>query len=286
MYFESRGLRLHYRRWWVENALGVVVVSHGLGEHSGRYRQFASALNASGYSVYALDHCGHGQSPGRRGDIGDFADYSRDLCQFIRVVRHENAGLSLHLLGHSMGGVIACASIESSEENCSVDSLVLSAPAFVGTNEPSGLELRLLSLLGKVCPSLPLSNRLQVQWISRDPDVVDAYRKDDLVHNRITPRWYAGYRQVRERLLAHPEAIEVPCLLLVPEDDKLVDSAASCRWFDGLRGDVHRLCSFPGAYHEIFNEPGDGARALDLLVGHLNALSRRPSPAQRDLASL
>lgn len=285
MYFESRGSRLHYRRWWVENALGVVVISHGLGEHSGRYRLLAGALNAAGYSVYALDHWGHGLSPGRRGDIGDFADYSRDLCRFVRLVRHENPGRSLHLLGHSMGGVIACASVVFPVEDCAVDSLVLSAPAFVGAAEPRGLEARLLNLLAKLCPGLPLSNRLQAQWISRDPAVVDAYLSDDLVHRKITPRWYAGYRLMREWLLAGPGAVEIPVLLLVPEADRLVDVSASLRWFDGLQGDIHRLCRFPGAYHEIFNEPEEGGRALDLLVGHLNALSRHPSQALRDMAS-
>ncbi|QIL88762.1 lysophospholipase [Microbulbifer harenosus] len=285
MYFESREIRLHYRRWWVECALGVVVVSHGLGEHSGRYRRLAGELNARGYSVYVLDHYGHGQSPGRRGDVGDFFDYSRDLCRFVRLVRHENPGLSLHLLGHSMGGVIACASVVYPMDDCAVESLVLSAPAFVGANEPSGVEFGLLKLLGHICPGLPLSNRLQTQWISRDPDIVEAYRGDELVHGRITPRWYAGYRRVREQLLAQPEALKIPCLLLLPEQDMLVDVSASHRWFNGLSGSVHRLCRFPGAYHEIFNEPEDGDKALDLLVGHLNALSRSPSPALRDAVS-
>ncbi|WP_105101360.1 alpha/beta hydrolase [Microbulbifer pacificus] len=285
MYFESRGFRLHYRRWWVESALGVVVVSHGLGEHSGRYRRLAGELNARGYSVYALDHYGHGQSPGRRGDVGDFADYARDLCRFIRLVKHENPAQSLHLLGHSMGGVIACASVVYPAEDCAVDSLVLSAPAFVGAREPAGIEARLLKLLARVCPGLPLSNRLQAEWICRDPEVVRGYRDDELVHGRVTPRWFAGYQRMRTRLLAKPDAVTVPCLLLLPEQDRLVDASASHRWFDGLSGSVHRLCRFPGAYHEIFNEPEDGDRALDLLVGHLNALSRSPSQALRDMAS-
>lgn len=285
MYFESREIRLHYRRWWVESALGVVVVSHGLGEHSGRYRRLAGELNARGYSVYALDHYGHGQSPGRRGDIGDFFDYSRDLCRFVRLARHENPGLSLHLLGHSLGGVIACASVTYPMEDCNVESLVLSAPAFAGANEPAGVESWALKLMSHICPGLPLSNRLQPRWISRDPEIVEAYRSDDLVHGRITPRWYAGYLQMRNLLLAQPQALEIPCLLLLPEQDMLVDASTSRRWFDRLPGSVHRLCRFPGAYHEIFNEPEDGDRALDMLVGHLNALSRSPSPAQRDAVS-
>lgn len=281
MYFESRGIRLHYRRWWVESALGVVVVSHGLGEHSGRYRGLARALNAHGYSVYALDHFGHGQSPGRRGDIEDFSFYSEDLSHFIRLVRHENPEQSVHLLGHSMGGVIACDAVASKIYDCAVESLILSAPAFAGSNEPGAIEVGVIRLLARVCPSLSLSNRLQSAWISRDPDVVQDYCDDDLVHNRVTPRWFLGYREARERLLAQPEAIGVPSLMLLPEGDRLVDPAVSRAWQAKLRGEEHQLCRFPGAYHEILNEPDVGEQALISLLDHLR--EHTPSSAQGGL---
>ncbi|WP_299599258.1 alpha/beta hydrolase [uncultured Microbulbifer sp.] len=278
MYFESRGIRLHYRRWWVESALGVVVVSHGLGEHSGRYRMLARALNAQGYSVYALDHFGHGQSPGRRGDIEKFSFYSEDLSHFIRLVRHENPEQSIHLLGHSMGGVIACSTLFSTEFDSAVDSLILSAPALTGSNEPGALELGLIRLLARVCPGLSLSNRLEPSWICRDPEVVRDYCADDLVHNRITPRWFLGYREAREQLLAHPEAIPAPSLMLLPEGDRLVDPAVSRQWQAQLEGDGHQLNVFAEAYHEVLNEPDVAEQALVSLLDHLSA--HTPSAAQ------
>lgn len=282
MYFESRSLRLHYRRWWVESALGVVVISHGLGEHSGRYRLQARYLNAHGYSVYALDHFGHGLSPGRRGDITNFGDYSADLCRFIRLVRHENPGLSVHLLGHSLGGVIACGSVVSTPgegvaKECSVDSLVLSAPAFAGCSEPGAVEAGLVRLLAKISPALSLSNRLNERWISSDPEVVEAYRADDLVHDRVTPRWFESYQQARSHLLAQAQSVTVPCLLLLPGDDKLVDATVSRDWFDCLPGRDHQLRVFPGAYHEVLNEPHAAEDALALLVEHLNTHSAPPA---------
>ncbi|WP_066962946.1 alpha/beta hydrolase [Microbulbifer sp. Q7] len=269
MFLESRGVRLHYRRWWVEHALGVVVIAHGLGEHSGRYRHLARALNAHGYSVYALDHAGHGQSEGRRGDIKDFSAYAEDLACCIRLVRHENPDQRIHLLGHSMGGVIACATVARAADGAQVDSLILSAPAFAGKSEPGKLEVGLIRLLAKVSPGLSLPNRLNPSYISRDPGTVQEYCSDDLVHDRVTPRWFLAYRKTRDQLLAHPEAIAIPTLTLLPEGDELVAPDVTRHWQQRLQGAQHRLRVFPGAYHEVFNEPDAAEQALTATLEHL-----------------
>lgn len=272
----SRGNRLHYRRWWVEGALGVVVVAHGLGEHSGRYRQLAQRLNRSGFSVYALDHYGHGLSEGVRGHIDDFAHYSEDLHHFIRLVKRDNASRGLHLFGHSMGGVVACG---CAVRYGGIDSLILSAPAFRGFREPGPLERRLVQRLAALAPRLTLPNRVDPRWLSRDSAVVEAYRADDLVHGRISLRWFVSF--LRERDYLHPRLPQItePCLLLLPEGDRVVDAATSRAWFERLGSRNKQLHVFPDAYHEVFNEVEEGPRAQELLVGHLESLLPMPEAA-------
>ncbi|SEA49643.1 alpha/beta hydrolase [Microbulbifer marinus] len=276
MEFVTRGNRLHFRRWWVERALGVVVISHGLGEHSGRYRQLARDLNRSGYSVYALDHYGHGLSDGKRGHIDDFAHYSADLHNFIRLVKQDNPGCGLHLLGHSMGGVIAtgCA-----VRHGGIDSLVLSAPGFRGATEPGGLELWLLQRLVKLLPSLALPNRLDIRGICRDEAVIAAYQADELVHDRVSLQWFSTFLREREFLYPRLSQITEPCLMLLPEGDRLVDVATSRAWFDRLGSRAKQLHVFPGAYHEVFNEVEEGVRARELLLQHLHSLLPTPVAA-------
>jgi len=283
MEFVSRGNRLHYRRWWVEGALGAVVVSHGLGEHSGRYRALARYLNGAGFSVYALDHYGHGQSDGRRGQIEDFAHYSEDLYQFLRLVRRDmaaepraGADRPLHLLGHSLGGVIAC--------GCAIrfggmDSLILSAPGFRGGSEPGALERWLVQRLVRVAPKLSLPNRIDPRWLSRDAAIVAAYRADPLVHNRVTLQWFNAFLREREFLQARLEQITVPTLVLLPEGDLAVDPHTTRGWFERLGSDAKRLHSFAGAYHELFNEVEEGPVARELLLQHLKALQPLPQAA-------
>jgi alpha-beta hydrolase superfamily lysophospholipase len=43
-------------------AQGVVMLSHGMAEHAGRYARLGEALNLAGYSLYAIDQRGHGRS--------------------------------------------------------------------------------------------------------------------------------------------------------------------------------------------------------------------------------
>lgn len=273
MDFVTRGNRLHYRRWWVEGALGVVVIAHGLGEHSGRYRQLAQYLNRSGFSVYALDHYGHGQSDGVRGHIDDFALYSEDLHHFIRLVKRDNAGRGLHLLGHSMGGVVACG---CAIRYGGIDSLTLSAPGFRGLNEPGGLELWLLQRLVKLLPRLTLPNRVDPSWLSRDESVVEAYKADDLVHGRVSLQWFDSFLRERDYLYPRLEQIAEPCLMLLPDGDRIVDSTASRDWFERLGSEAKELHVFPGAYHEVFNEAEEGPRARELLLQHLKTLLPMP----------
>lgn len=276
MEFVTRGNRLHYRRWWVEKALGVVVIAHGLGEHSGRYRQLARDLNRAGFSAYALDHYGHGLSDGKRGHIDDFAHYSEDLHAFTRLVKKDNPGCGLHLLGHSMGGVIACG---CAVRHGGIDSLVLSAPGFRGATEPGGLELWLLRRLVKLFPRLTLPNRLDIRGICRDESVVAAYRADELVHDRVSLQWFSTFLREREFLAPRLGQITEPCLLLLPEGDRLVDVATSRAWFERLGSQTKQLHAFPGAYHEVFNEVEEGVRARELLLQHLRALLPVPVTA-------
>ncbi|WP_444907595.1 alpha/beta hydrolase [Microbulbifer sp. SSSA008] len=270
MEFVTRGVTLYYRRWWIEEAVGVVVISHGLGEHSGRYSELAEDLNRAGYSVYALDHYGHGLSDGKRGDIEDFALYSEDLNEFISLVKSGNPGLGMHLLGHSMGAVIACGCAIRYK---SVDSLNLSAPGFRGKSEPKGLLLWLALFLARWLPGLALSSQINSQWISRSPDVVKRYVSDELVHHSISLRWFKTFLQEREFLSGRLDGISMPCLLLLPESDHIVDVELSRKWFGQVGSKNKQLHCFSRSYHEVFNEIEEGRLARELLLSHLNSVS-------------
>jgi alpha-beta hydrolase superfamily lysophospholipase len=87
--------------------VGVVVLSHGYAEHSGRYAHVARRLTDAGYAVYVLDHRGHGRSDGARAILSRFEHVRADLRELVRRAREAHPDLPTVLLGHSLGGLIA-----------------------------------------------------------------------------------------------------------------------------------------------------------------------------------
>ncbi len=75
-----RGLEIFWQSWQGDAPpRGVVVISHGAGEHSGRYERPALELAELGYPVYALDHRGHGRSGGPRALVDRLDNAAADL---------------------------------------------------------------------------------------------------------------------------------------------------------------------------------------------------------------
>lgn len=107
-----RGSRLHYEYYLCSDPVGAVVISHGFTESAEKFREMTYYFLQAGYSVFALDHRGHGKSYREVKNpswthIGKFQDYINDLDLFIqRIVSPNAVNLPLYLFGHSMGGAI------------------------------------------------------------------------------------------------------------------------------------------------------------------------------------
>jgi alpha-beta hydrolase superfamily lysophospholipase len=119
------GTRLAWRASSLDAPRASVLLSHGLGEHGGRYARLTAALEARGVAVHALDHRGHGRSGGTRGHADRFDDLVRDLEAFRRA--SLPAGVPTFLFGHSMGGLVALRHLQAHPE-VEWAGVVLSAP--------------------------------------------------------------------------------------------------------------------------------------------------------------
>ncbi|MGQ0574899.1 MAG: lysophospholipase [Pseudonocardia sp.] len=239
----------------------VLLLAHGLGEHSGRYATVVDTLVPDGWAVYGVDHRGHGRSGGRRAHVERYAYWLADFDAFRRAVVARHPGLPVFLLGHSMGGQIALAyALDHPDE---LAGLVLSAPALANTSVPRAVR-PVLKALARVAPRVR-SKVVDLDRISKDPAVVADYHADPLVHHGnptlgLSAALLARFDVLPERA----RGLRMPVLLLHGTADELTDPAgtrlleATCgspeltvRWYDGL-------------WHEIFHEPERAGPLADL----------------------
>ena len=251
------------------DAVGVVFLVHGLGEHAGRYTAVVRRLTDAGYLVVAPDHAGHGRSTGTPRDVHDFSDFTDDLGRVISAV--GTGGLPVFLLGHSMGGAIALSYTLDHQDQ--VDGLVLSGPALVPGEDMPPLLVVAAPIVGRLLPRMPSAD-LSAAALSRDPEVVAAYEADPLVWHGKIPAGLGG--ALVAEMNTFPDrlpSLRIPVLALHGGDDALANPAGSRSVDELAGGDDVTVRIYPGLYHEIFNEP-EGDQIVGEVVDWLQAHTR------------
>jgi alpha-beta hydrolase superfamily lysophospholipase len=230
-----------------------VLLLHGLGEHSGRYRHVAAALGDHEFSAFTFDLRGHGRSQGRRGDLDFFPRLLEDLLAIERVMEQElGRERPWFLLGHSMGGLIALRRIQTSAGP--YRGAVLSAP-WLATALP-GPVCRLGVALGLVAPGLAIPSGLDASRLTRDSAMQAAWRADSLVHTRLTARLFRETVRAQGEAWAAAHRLSLPLLFLVPTDDPVVRSAQTVAFARGIVGGDVQVEILQGRRHEPFNDLG------------------------------
>ena len=258
------GVEIFFQSWGVKKPKGVVVIAHGLGEHSGRYANVIEKLQGKGISFYALDHRGHGRSGGKRGHVMSFMEYVYDLKLLIDFVRVDSERLPLILLGHSMGGTIAIKYALAYPED--INGMIISSAGLVTVLEVPKWKESLGRFFSRRMPGLTMPSGLPPEYISRDDAVVEAYRNDPLVHDKVSTRWFTEFTSAGQECLSRASEIEVPILLFHGTDDKLVDYRGTERVYEAVASKDRTLYLFEELYHETMNEiPEDRDRVLDIV---------------------
>lgn len=245
------GTKLQYRAWPQPGATATFAVIHGLGEHSGRYAHFALGMAAHGFATYALDLRGHGKSPGPRGHIDSWSQWRDDVSAFVHQVESV-AGGEVVPLGHSFGGAALLSTVLSGKLPKS-RRFVVSSPALSLKVAAPRWKLQLGAVASKIAPRLAMSNEVDPGTVSRIPEVVEAYRKDPLVHDRISSRMFTEWQAASADILARAGAIRVPFLILAGTADALIDPEGSTALHEKAPA-LSELHLLEGRYHEPFND--------------------------------
>ena len=127
---------------------GVVIISHGMAEHMGRYSWLTNKLNKDGYHVIGHDHRGHGKwikngfKEGVFHSSNGWSLVADDLTNLIYDSQAEFPNYKHYLLAHSMGSYIALSAVS---KNLSLSGLILS-----GSSHISPLTLFIQRMLIKI----------------------------------------------------------------------------------------------------------------------------------------
>jgi len=244
------GTTLYLHRWPAAEPRGVVLIAHGLGEHGGRYAEAAEALNAACLSVVTPDLRGHGRSQGPRVHVRYFHDFLDDL-ETVEAEACPDA-LPLVLWGHSMGGLIVLRYLQSRSSRARA--AVVQAPWLGQSDHATPLKRFLGRMLGRVWPSARFPGGIRADMLTHDPERQAAWEADPLIINAISPRLFAEGTRSWEAVHAAPEALELPLLFLVPENDRLVDSAATLELASRLPEERTRVLRSSEWAHEVHQE--------------------------------
>ena len=286
----SDNTELFVHSWCVDEPKAVIMLAHGMAEHSMRYAEFAEFLNANGIDFYCHDQRGHGKSAnGSLGHLRKGLDWKLmmdDLFTIRKKLIHTDC--PVFLMGHSMGSFLVRCAVQV-QPNL-FDGLIVS-----GTGDSQGLIGKAGALLTKVLCSTAgetspanmmqdmvfggynksfTNPRTPSDWLSRDEAVVDAYIADPwcgfVCTNGFFHELLHGIQMANDSQGIAKMNKQMPIYLFSGECDpvgnmgKGVINVKSALTKAGLKDVTLRL--YPEGRHEMLNELNKAEVMNDLLV--------------------
>ena len=254
-FFEGvRNTRIYHQCWLPESdPKAVLMIVHGLGEHSGRYLNVVNHFVPMGFAVYGMDHPGHGKSDGTRKYVDRFEDFIENVKAYFDRIQGWQVDKPIFLVGHSLGGLIGA--VYLLDHQAGLKGAILSGPSVKIPDNISPITVFIGKMLVALMPKLGLL-KTAPEGVSRDPAVVQAYIDDPLVSKRkTTARLAAEILKAMQRVSREAGRITLPILILQGGADWIVDPAGAKMLYDSVSSADKEIKIYDGLYHEVYNEP-------------------------------
>ena len=250
------------RTWLPEAAKAVVVVSHGYGEHSGRYEDLGRFLSGRGFVVCAFDFRGHGRSEGERANVARFEDFIHDLEVVAEHVTAQHPDLKTFFFGHSMGGNVAL--YYALEHPGRIAGLVTSGAGLEVGNEVPAVAKAVAKLVSRAFPGVPIV-ALDDSAYSRDERAATSFFEDPYVYRgRVKARIGAELLRIGPYLLSRARELQLPMLVMHGGNDRTASPNGSRALCERAASTDVTLRIYDGAFHAIFDDFGREAVLADL----------------------
>lgn len=277
---DAEGIEITFYEWPVAEPRAVVQIAHGLGEHALRYNHVAASLNREGFSVYADDHRGHGQTGKamieraeikRMGNLGKggMTATVNQVYKLSELIRKEQPNLELFLLGHSWGSMLAQKILNRNSDTYAGAVLSGSTLMLPGVAPTSGFN--------KKWDKTP--NKSTKEWLSRDEAVGREFMKDPLCFAETAIEVF-GITNVAGLVSLPSKKIssDFPVLLIAGSEDPLGAERGNMMLAKAFtRAGVQdvTMIIYPEARHEPFNELNKEEVLVDLVAWLNTSLAQR-----------
>ncbi|XP_077236209.1 uncharacterized protein LOC143877834 isoform X2 [Tasmannia lanceolata] len=245
---------------------GLVVLLHGLNEHSGRYDNFAKQLNANGYKVYGMDWIGHGGSDGLHAYVHSLDDAVSDTKSFLEKVLAENPGFPCFFFGHSTGAAIILKAVLDQKIKALIEGMVLTSPA-IRVQPAHPIFGVLAPIFSFLLPRYQFSAaNKQGSLVSRDPEALVTKYSDPLVYTgSIRIRTGSEILRISSYLQQNLGKITIPFLVLHGTADTVTDSEASQKLYEEASSTDKSIKLYEGFLHDLLFEPEREAITKDII---------------------
>lgn len=242
--------RFYGQYWQGATTKAVVVLAHGMGEHSNRYTHVAQKLTDNGFAAVAFDHFGHGKTGGKRGHNPNFEAVLESVEKVIKKAKSVFPKKPIFLYGHSMGGNTIVNYVL--RRNHDLKGAVATSPFLKLAFNPPAVKIFVGKLLQHIAPSLTMGNELDVNAISRDEKEVKSYIQDPLVHSKISPNYSIKFIETGKWAIQNGHKLAIPMLLVHGTEDSIIDYRGTEAF---AKNSKHaKLKLYEGGYHELHND--------------------------------
>ena len=249
--FQTQNIEIYRKHLTPETAMGVVVLVHGFGEHSGRYTDSVIPMfNDVGLAVVAYDNIGHGKSEGKRGHCPSYEALLDVLATVIDKAKEVHPKKPVFLYGHSMGGNLVLNFAMRRKGDFA--GIVATSPYLRLAFQPPKWKMVLGKMMLGIMPSITLPSGLDPNGISRIPEEVEKYKNDPLIFDAVSPMYSFQVMQAGEWAIANADQLSCKTLLLHGTGDKIIDYPGSVEFHENAGKTTLKL--FEDGYHELHND--------------------------------
>ena len=237
--------------WKPQSVKAVIILVHGMGEHSSRYEQSVIPhLIENEFAIVTFDQFGHGKTKGKRGHCPSYDALLETIDYTINKAESLFPNRPVYLYGHSLGGNLVIN--YALTKNSSLEGIIASSPFLRLAFNPPKWKIVIGKLLLKIAPSLTMPSEIEVEAISRDKDEVKKYCDDDLVHDKVSPMFIFPVIDAGEWAIKNAHKVQSPMLVLHGTGDRVIDYKGSEEFCENIP--KAQLALFKNGYHELHHD--------------------------------